>query len=111
MLLHITTKQQWQSAQNEGHYIADSLTNEGFIHCSLRHQLIRVANYNFKHQKGLVLLVIDETMLESQVKYEDLYRSGEKFPHVYGPVNLSSVIGVHKFSPMVDGNFTLPKYV
>lgn len=111
MLLHITSKKHWKNAKSVGKYIADSLKTEGFIHCSLRNQLIRVANYNFKNQKGLVLLVIDETMLKSEVKYEDLYNLGEKYPHIYGPVNLTSVIATHDFSPNVDGNFKLPKYV
>ena len=34
MILHITSKQDWEKAQIDGEYKALSLKTEGFIHCS-----------------------------------------------------------------------------
>ena len=111
MLLHITTNSNWQNSLAKGVYQTETLQTDGFIHCSFRYQLLRVANFLFKGQKDLVLLVIDETMLTSPVKYEDLYNLGEKYPHIYGVINIDSVIVAHQFLPEADGNFKLPDYV
>lgn len=108
-ILHITSKSDWEKANLQGAYTADSLSKAGFIHCSLSHQIPAVANYNFKGQQGLILLEIDESKLSHEVKYEDLWNEGQLYPHVYGPINLNAVIRILPFIPNVDGTFNLPK--
>jgi uncharacterized protein (DUF952 family) len=108
-ILHITTRQEWEKAINVGTYTAPSLERSGFIHCSLARQIPAVANINFKAQKGLVILEIDESKLLHPVKYEDLLNEGQLFPHVYGPININAVVRVVHFSPEADGNFKLPE--
>lgn len=108
MILHITSKIEWEKAQELGVYTAPSLAKEGFIHCSLAKQVVAVANCNFKGQQGLVLLEISEDRLKPRVKYEDLYNLHELYPHIYGPVNLDSVLRVVPFPPLEDGTFILP---
>jgi uncharacterized protein (DUF952 family) len=39
MIYHITSKQEWVSAQEQGEYTAPSLQTEGFIHCSTAAQV------------------------------------------------------------------------
>ncbi len=34
--------------------------------------------------------------------------SGPWFPHVYGPLPVAAVVGVHPFPPEPDGTFRLP---
>lgn len=115
MILHITSRAEWQTAQARGDYRAPSLETEGFIHMSTSKQVIRVANAFYRGQNSLVLLVVDETRVSSQVKWEapaGASASGisqdDKFPHVYGPLNLNAVIDVLDFNPDADGNFQLP---
>jgi len=107
MLLHIAHGDVWARAQVDGVYRADSLRDQGFIHCSYPHQIIRVADMVYRGQRGLVLLHIDPVRLDSRVVEED-GGGGELYPHVYGPINLDAVVKVEPLEPGDDGSFTLP---
>jgi uncharacterized protein (DUF952 family) len=108
-LLHITSREQWQTAQAAGIYRGDTLKTDGFIHCSLAAQVIDVANTLYQGRDDLVLLVIDEAQVEPEVRYEDCYETGQHFPHLYGPLNVDAVRDVLPFSPGTDGTFRLPE--
>jgi len=104
-IFHITTEREWQEAVRRGRYEAQSLSTAGFIHCSDRHQVIRVANSIFRGVDRLVLLHIDTERLSSPVVYENLEGGAEMFPHVYGPIDLDAVRKVTPFRPAEDGRF------
>jgi uncharacterized protein (DUF952 family) len=107
MLLHIAHGEEWARAQVDGIYRTASLRDQGFIHCSYPHQVIRVANMVYRGRRGLVLLHIDPESLDSRVVEED-GDGGELYPHVYGPINLGAVVKVERLEPGVDGFFDLP---
>ena len=116
MILHITTRIEWEKAKIEGEYIASSLKSEGFIHCSTIKQTIDTANLFFKGQTGLVLLCLDESKLEAECRYEASTGGGKHdlsvgnlFPHIYGSINLSAVIKVVEFPSDEDASFSLPE--
>jgi uncharacterized protein (DUF952 family) len=106
-VFHIAPRSHWQQAQKMGVYRASSLETEGFIHFSTVTQVIRTANTFFQGQRGLVLLYIDPNRLNSELRY-DVIETGERFPHLYGALNLDAVIQVVDFEPGGDGKFTLP---
>ena len=115
MILHLASNDAWLAAAKAGIYRADSLSTVGFIHCSKSSQIVGVANSFYRGQQGLVLLVIDPSKLESELKWEppaepepSHARAGDLFPHLYGRLNLSAVVDVITFEPNVDGNFSLP---
>lgn len=109
MIYHITPASEWQAAQVAGRYTADSLTTQGFIHASDIGQVLRVANAIHPGEQDLVLLVIDPTKLEPEVRYErGNPPSLERFPHSYGAINLDAVLAVVPFPPNADGTFRLP---
>ena len=115
MIFHITSSLEWQAAQARGDYRTPSLETEGFIHMSTSKQVVHVANAFYRGQGGLVLLVVEETRISSQVKWEAPASplapgssQDDKFPHVYGPLNLDAVVDVLDFNPDVNGNFQLP---
>ena len=61
---------------------------------------------NIKEEKEpLVLVLIDETLLHADVKFDDFYNCGTKFPHIYGLVNNSAVIEVLPFLRDSNGNY------
>jgi uncharacterized protein (DUF952 family) len=107
LIFHITSAADWQRAQSEGSYRANSLTTEGFIHCSTQAQIVRTANKYYAGQTGLVLLCIHEEAVRAEVRYED-FNAGDLFPHIYGPIPLEAVIRVVNFPPGAEGKFTLP---
>jgi len=106
MILHIAKAIDWDNALKSGKYTADTLLCQGFIHCSTSTQIIEVANCLFKHQKGLKLLVIEETKLESEIRYENTDGT-ELFTHVYGPINTDAVVNALDFDETPKG-FILP---
>lgn len=115
-ILHIASYDAWLASQEKGAYLADSLSTEGFIHCSKPSQVVDVANSFYRGQQGLVLLVIDPSKLDSPLKWEPPAepapphaRAGDLFPHLYGPLNLDAVTNVIPFEPDADGTFHLPE--
>jgi uncharacterized protein (DUF952 family)/GNAT superfamily N-acetyltransferase len=108
-LYHITPVQNWEAAQRKGSYEFDSLKSEGFIHCSLKEQVVRVANSRFRGRDDLILLQIDEAKVTAKIKYENLEGGHEKFPHIYGALNLDAVIKVFPFEPNAEGEFSHPE--
>ena len=109
LLVHIARYEDWKRARETGEYRTPSLEKEGFIHCSTPFQAVGVANTMFHGEKGLVLLCIDPTRLQAELRYEDCYQTGQAFPHLYGPLNLDAVVEVLDFRPDSDGKFSLPE--
>ena len=117
MIFHITTRTAWTEAQARGEYIAPSLSIEGFIHCSNDSQVLPVAENFYRGHKGLVLLAVDPERLTSVLQWEAPSErilhpgipEGEKFPHIYGPINLGAVVKVFDFEENERGEFTLPE--
>lgn len=108
MILHIVKKETWDEARKVGEYRGDTLASEGFIHCSQPDQVIEVADYVFQGTQGLILLVIDEAKVVSEIKYEDP-GNNKLYPHIYGPLNIDAVIKTVDFPANDDGTFSLPK--
>jgi uncharacterized protein (DUF952 family) len=115
MIYHITTNFAWQAAQAAGEYRAPSLESQGFIHCSKWEQVKGVADTVFRGQTGLVLLCIDPARLTAELREEAPdpivpaeHQPGERFPHLYGALNLDAVTRVIDFPPQGDGTFMLP---
>ncbi len=107
-VFHITSRSDWQEAQQHGVYRADSLSTEGFIHFSTLNQVVRSANKFFAGRSNLVLLKIDPSRLKAELRYDPI-GTGERFPHLYGPLNLDAVIQVLDLEPDNQGQFTLPE--
>jgi len=108
-IYHILPRSDWAKAQASGIYEPESLTTEGFIHCSLSDQVIRVANAYYAGQKDLLLLRIDMGKLVHEVRYEDLLDEGECFPHIYGGLNLSAVTAICPLGSDQQGKFIMPE--
>jgi uncharacterized protein (DUF952 family) len=107
-IFHITKRVEWERAQMEGVYRTPTLASEGFIHCSGSDQVIRTANTLFRGQTGLVLLEIDTRQVGAEIRHENCEGGQELFPHIYGALNLDSVVRVLALEPGEDGSFTMP---
>lgn len=101
MLLHLTPVAHWQAAQKDGIYRAESLTTEGFIHCSTIAQIYWVVEKFYKGQTDLRLLYIDPDKVQSEIRYEEVtgVPVENHFPHIYGALNLDAVVCVMEFEP------------
>jgi uncharacterized protein (DUF952 family) len=105
-LYHIALPADWERALRSGMYTTSTrgvtLDEEGFIHCSRRHQIEAVAARFYADVAELVLLTIDEAALDVPVTDEDLYGAGERFPHVYGPIPVAAVLDARPWHPPIS---------
>ena len=100
-IVHISKRGHWMDSQAGSDYRASSLETEGFIHCSRPDQVLKVANMFYRGVPDLCLLWIVPQKLESELRWEAA--DDDHFPHLYGPLNLDSVIAVSDFQPDPDG--------
>ena len=91
-IYHLVSAAAWNQA-GRGPYRADSLASEGFIHCSNRDQVARVANLFYADQAWLEVLCVNADLLGDRVRDEDP-GTGERFPHVYGPIPREAILEV-----------------
>lgn len=93
-IYHVTTKKEWEQAQLNNEYKPVDYEKDGFIHCSIERQLTGVLDRFYKGQTGLVKLKIEKAKVERPVLFELAQDLDELFPHIYGPLNLGSVVDV-----------------
>jgi uncharacterized protein (DUF952 family) len=105
-ILHITQRAAWSVAKELGAYRGNTLDSEGFIHCSTIKQVVGSANRFFQGQQDLVILVINEDLVQPEIKYEG--DADNLFPHIYGVLNVEAVVRSIDFEAGVDGVFGLP---
>jgi uncharacterized protein (DUF952 family) len=108
MIYRIAETQDWEAAQASGYFASADLAAEGFIHCCTAQQIAAVANRYYQGQEALVLLEIDETQMHVPLKWEDLTKAGELFPHVYGHIPRAALVRCLAFQPDSDGRFSSP---
>ena len=105
MIYHLASQQDWERARRDGVYAISTrgrtLAEEGFIHASSVAQwpVVRRRFYG-DVADPLVLLHIDESRLSSPVVDEvGDPATGERFPHVYGPIDLDAVVATTVVEP------------
>ncbi|MFE0356409.1 DUF952 domain-containing protein [Streptomyces nigra] len=103
-ILHLTERSLWEAVRERGAYEISTrgrtLQEEGFIHCSTRAQLPKVAAFLYGTYDGpddLVVLVVDPERLDVPLRYEAVEPGGEEFPHVYGPLPVGAVVDVERW--------------
>ncbi len=107
-VFHLCTRDAAQHALATGHYRAESLDHEGFIHLSRAHQVLPTAHAYFAGVPDVVVLVVDPTLLSAPLVYEppaplpsDTPKTdapGEVYPHCYGPIDASAIVDVMELS-------------
>jgi uncharacterized protein (DUF952 family) len=96
MIFHIVTPERWEGFSSHDSYVADSLTTEGFIHCSFENQLEGVIGRYYSNASELLILEIDSELLTSTL-VEEASTNGEIYPHIYGPINKDSIVNVREW--------------
>jgi uncharacterized protein (DUF952 family) len=93
-IYHVTTAKEWEAAQEKMHYLPKEFEKDGFIHCSIERQIEGVLERFYQGQSGLVKLKIEKAKIQRPVLFELAEDLNELFPHIYGPLNLDSVVSV-----------------
>ena len=107
VIYHLIREQDWTTAQDAVQYRPGSLNDEGFVHCSQDvEQMLRVAQRLYPGRTDLLALELDTEQVHYSIVPEPS-RSGEIYPHIYGPVETASVTRVWRLALDNDGNFAL----
>jgi uncharacterized protein (DUF952 family) len=93
-IYHVTTSKAWEAAQANQSYMPQDFEKDGFIHCSIERQIEGVLERFYQGHTGLVKLKIEKAKVQRPVLFELAEDLNELFPHIYGPLNLDSVVAV-----------------
>lgn len=98
----------WRDAEKSGVFRGSDVDlRDGFIHFSTAGQAEETAARHFAGQHDLLLIAVDGERLGPALKWEPS-RGGALFPHLYGPLPLSAVIGVAALPLGADGRHAFP---
>ena len=93
----------WREAERAGVFRGMPVDQrDGYIHFSSRDQLAETARRHFANQSDLLLIAVDGDRLGPALKWESA-RGGALFPHLYGELALSAVMGVTPLETGTDG--------
>lgn len=110
-LVHLVARADWEAAAAGTHYEPPDLDQVGFIHLSTPEQVAIPANRFYAGRRDLVLLVIDPRAVAAEIRWEaGVPPEGDlRFPHLYGPLEVSAVRAVVDFAPSSEsGRFEAP---
>lgn len=101
---HLVPAPVWEAGKSGEWYTPEAYEADGFIHCTNGlDQLVTVANmFYVSDAREFRTLVLDTARIESELRYDD---EAELFPHIYGPLNTSAVIGELTVERAEDGSF------
>jgi uncharacterized protein (DUF952 family) len=95
LIYHITKSGWWNKFSSTEAYESETLSDEGFIHCSTREQVDGVLERYYANEKELLLLHINPGHLKVELKFE-VATHGLAFPHVYGKINREAIVRVEE---------------
>lgn len=105
IIFHLLPAVTWQAQAATDAYRAETLTTEGFIHCTREaERLVEVANRFYRQIPGeFVILCVETDRLQAEVRWE--MADGQLFPHIYGRIVQEAIVDVVTFPRNLDGQF------
>ena len=108
MIYHLALRQEWEEDLSAGggyrrSTLGRSLEEVGYVHCSFAEQVQDIGDLLYRGRYDVVLLTIDPSRVRSEVVVEDTTGSGQRFPHVYGPIPAVAVLRVDPVPLAPDG--------
>ena len=104
-VLHLAEVAHWEESLVTGEYrwstLGRTLEEEGFIHCSTPEQVAGVlSRYYAAYPGNLLLLTVHPVLLSSPLRWDVVNSmTGERFPHVYGPITPDAVTATELLCP------------
>lgn len=89
---HLVPAEVWEHQRIAGSYQPEAFEADGFIHATNGLDLLLwVANEFYTADlRPQTVLILDVAKLSSPLRYDD---EQERFPHIYGPLNVDAVVG------------------
>ena len=105
IILHCLKKEHYDTLNESKFYGKDKIKKDGFIHCSDLNTFVYVSPNFMIENSPLVLLLIDTEKVEAPLIWEDFDGNGICYPHLYGELNMDSVVAVVPFLKDNLGNW------
>ena len=111
-IYHLAVASEWRDATAaSGSYrrstLGKSLDEEGFIHCAFAGQVQTIADLVFRRREDVVLLTIDPSRVQADIRVENLEGGSELFPHIYGALPLDAVVASDDVPVAPDGSLVV----
>ena len=108
-VLHLAEAAHWDHALRTGEYrwstLGRTLEEVGFVHCATPEQVPGVlSRYYASYTGDLVVLTVDPMRLAAPLQWDVVDTgTGERFPHVYGPITPDAVTRTQVLHPPHGG--------
>lgn len=102
-IYHIVLPEVWEEFKDKDFYEAESLTTEGFIHCSFEGQIEGVLERYYKDVEKVLILKLETDKLTSELVNEPS-TNDEIYPHIYGRINKDAIVGLEERKLSTDGH-------
>jgi len=101
---HLVPVEEWEAKKALESYTPEGFEQEGFIHATNGlDELVAVGNRYYRDDaRDYMALVLDVANILSPVRYDD---PDQIYPHIYGPLNPSAIIGTLTAVRDEDGAF------
>ncbi|KAJ1441532.1 hypothetical protein B484DRAFT_442723 [Ochromonadaceae sp. CCMP2298] len=115
VIYHMCDKDLWEATQDGAMYFPPTYSTDGFIHATaFPADLVATGTHFYKASRGSwICLSLDPALLP--VKYEPAAAVGAtetfdatgvpKYPHIYGGISPSAVLGTYAIRREADGTF------
>lgn len=107
-VFHLATPASWAEARLAGRLVPEAFAEEGFVHCSTLAQLVGTIQRHFSGSDQLAVLELDLGRMGGDLRWEES-RPGERYPHLYRPLEIGDVIASHVWHRAPDGAVELPE--
>ncbi len=98
-VFHLALAAEWADVVASGRSyerstIDQSLAEVGFVHLAFGPQVAAVVQRYYAGRTDVVVLAIDPSRLDAELRVENTSGGTELFPHLYGSLPASAVVGV-----------------
>jgi uncharacterized protein (DUF952 family) len=102
---HLVPAAVWEAQRTGALYRPEAFEDDGFVHCTdgLDHLLVPANTYYRDDARPYLALEIDLDGVAAPARYDD---QAERYPHVYGPIDVAAVRTVLAAERADDGTFT-----
>lgn len=101
-VFHLIDPDDWERARATGQVVPATFATEGFVHCSTHEQVAGTIARHFDGVDALHLLRLDEDALGADLRWDEV-RHGERYPHLYRPIEVGEVLEVIPWRRPRDG--------
>jgi uncharacterized protein (DUF952 family) len=107
LTLHLVPQAVWDAHDPAAPYLPAAYADDGFVHCTDGDgEMVAVANRFYAGDpRPFLLLTLDLERTGSPWRFDD---PGRIYPHVYGPIDASSVVAVRRMPRDPEGTFLAP---